>query len=53
MPQKLDPSELATFKELLIATMIETQTRAQLLMKKGIIGQQPAGISHGAKACAD
>ncbi len=40
MPQKLDPSELISFKELLISTMIETQTLAQLLMKKGIIDQQ-------------
>ena len=40
MPQKLDPSELITFKELLISTRIETQTLAQLLMKKGIISQQ-------------
>ena len=40
MPQKLDPSELVSFKELLISTMIETQTLAQLLMKKGIINQQ-------------
>ena len=40
MPQKLDPSELVSFKELLISTMIETQTLAQLLMKKGIIDQQ-------------
>ena len=40
MPQKLDPSELVTFKELLMSTMIETQTLAQLLMKKGIIEQQ-------------
>jgi hypothetical protein len=40
MSQKLNPSELTSFKELLISTMIETQTLAQLLMKKGIIGQQ-------------
>ena len=40
MPQKLDPSELVSFKELLISTMIEIQTLAQLIMKKGIIDQQ-------------
>ena len=40
MPQKLDPSELVSFKELIVSTMIETQTLAQLLMKKGIIDQQ-------------
>ncbi len=40
MPQKLNPSGLVSFKKLLISTMIETQTLAQLLMKKGIIDQQ-------------
>ena len=40
MPQKLDPSELVSFNELLMSTMIETQTLAQLIMKKGIIDQQ-------------
>ena len=40
MLQKLDPSELVSFNELLMSTMIETQTLAQLIMKKGIIDQQ-------------
>ncbi len=36
MAEKLDPSELTTFKELLMADMIEIQTIAQLLVEKGI-----------------
>ena len=40
MAEKLDPEELVSFKELLISNMIEIQALAQLLMKKGIIGQQ-------------
>jgi len=40
MAEKLDPKELASFKELLISNMIKIQALAQLLMKKGIIDQQ-------------
>ena len=40
MPEKLDPEELVSFKELLISNMIESQALAQLFMKKGIIDQQ-------------
>jgi len=36
MPEKLDPKELTTFKELLMADMMEVQTIAQLLVEKGI-----------------
>ncbi len=36
MAQKLDPKELVSFKELLMADMIEIQTIAQLLVEKGI-----------------
>ena len=35
-----DDQETVTFKELLISNMIEIQTVAQLLMEKGIIGEQ-------------
>ena len=37
MAQKLDPKELATFKELLMANSIQTDALAQLLIEKGII----------------
>ena len=40
MAQQLSPEELASFKELLISGMIEIQTIAQLLFKKGIIKQR-------------
>ena len=36
MPEKLDPKELTSFKELLMSDMIEIQTIAQLLVEKGI-----------------
>ncbi|KKL70638.1 hypothetical protein LCGC14_2102930 [marine sediment metagenome] len=36
MPEKLDPEELTSFKELLMADMMEVQTIAQLLVEKGI-----------------
>ena len=39
MAQKLDDSELVTFKELLLATSIQTDALAQLLIEKGIITQ--------------
>jgi hypothetical protein len=37
MAQKLDNSELVSFKELLMANSIQTDTLAQLLIEKGII----------------
>ena len=36
MPEKHDPKELTSFKELLMADMMEVQTIAQLLVEKGI-----------------
>ncbi len=36
MPEKLDPEELTSFKELLMADMIEIQIIARLLVEKGI-----------------
>ena len=39
MTQKLDNSELVSFKELLIANSIETDAFAQLLIEKGLITQ--------------
>ncbi len=36
MPEKLDPEELTSFKELLMADMMEVQTIAQLLVERGI-----------------
>jgi hypothetical protein len=37
MAEKLDPKEVVTFKELLIAGMIENQAIIQLLIEKGVI----------------
>ena len=37
MAEKLDPKEIVTFKELLIANSIETEALAQLLVEKGLI----------------
>ena len=39
MAEKLDPEELASFKELLIANSIQVDALAQLLIEKGIITQ--------------
>lgn len=39
MAEKLDPQQTVDFKELLIATMIEMQTLAELMFEKGIITQ--------------
>ncbi len=39
MAQKLDDSELVSFKELLMANAIQTDALAQLLIEKGIITQ--------------
>jgi len=40
MAKKLDPEEVVTFKELLIAGMIENQAIIQLLIEKGIITKE-------------
>ncbi len=37
MAEKLDPSELVSFEELLMANTIQTDALAQLLIEKGII----------------
>lgn len=39
MAEKLDPQQIADFKELMISNMIEIQAIVQLLMEKGIIEQ--------------
>ncbi len=39
MAQKLDDSELVSFKELLMANSIQTDALAQLLIEKGLITQ--------------
>ncbi len=44
MPEKLDPEELVSFKELLMADMIEIQTIAQLLVEKGIFSWEEYSI---------
>ena len=44
MAQKLDPKELASFKELLMADMIEIQTIAQLLVEKGVFSWEEYSI---------
>lgn len=40
MAEKLDSKEVVTFKELLIAGMIENQAIIQLLIEKGIITKE-------------
>jgi mannitol/fructose-specific phosphotransferase system IIA component (Ntr-type) len=40
MATKLDPSELVTFKELLIANSIQIDTAVQLLIEKGYFTEQ-------------
>ena len=40
MAQQLDPSELASFKELLMANSIQVDALCQLLIEKGLITQQ-------------
>ncbi len=37
MAEKLDPNELVTFKELLMANSIQVDALCQLLIEKGII----------------
>ncbi len=39
MAQKLDPQETASFKELLISEMIQSEALIRLLVKKGLITQ--------------
>ncbi len=40
MAEKLDPKELVTFKELLMANSIQLDAIAQLLIEKGIITKE-------------
>jgi hypothetical protein len=40
MATKLDPSDLVTFKELLIANSIQIDTAVQLLIEKGFFSEQ-------------
>ena len=40
MAEKLDPKEKVSFKEILIANMMEIQAAVQLLIDKGIITEQ-------------
>jgi len=40
MAQKIDPSELVTFKEFMLANAIQLDAITQLLIDKGIITQQ-------------
>ena len=40
MADKLDPKELVTFKELLMANSIQLDAIAQLLIEKGIITKE-------------
>ena len=44
MAKKLDPAELVSFKELLMANSIQIDALCQLLIEKGLITQ--AGIFH-------
>ncbi len=44
MPEKLDPEELVSFKDLLMADMMEIQTIAQLLVEKGIFSWEEYSI---------
>ena len=40
MVQKIDPSDLVTFKEFMLANSIQTDAITQLLIDKGIITQE-------------
>jgi len=40
MAKQLDPNELVSFKELLMANSIQVDTLCQLLIEKGIITQE-------------
>ena len=40
MPQPLDPNDLVTFKELLMANSIQVDALVQLLVEEGLISEQ-------------
>ena len=40
MAQKIDPADMVTFKEFMLANSIQTDTLTQLLIDKGIITQE-------------
>ena len=40
MGKKLDPKDLVTFKELLMANSIQVDTLTQLLIEEGLISEQ-------------
>ena len=40
MAQKLDDSELVTFKELLMANSVQVDALAQLMIRKGLISKE-------------
>jgi beta-N-acetylglucosaminidase len=40
MAEKLDPSEMVSFKELLMANSMQVDAIAQLLIKKGVFTKQ-------------
>jgi hypothetical protein len=40
MAQKIDPADLVTFKEFMLANSIQTDAITQLLIDKGIITQE-------------
>lgn len=40
MAEKLDPQDLVSFKELLIANSIQVDALAQLLIEEGLISEQ-------------
>jgi hypothetical protein len=40
MAKKLNPKDLVTFKELLMANSIQVDTLAQLLIEQGVISEQ-------------
>jgi hypothetical protein len=44
MAEKLDPKELVSFKELLMANSIQIDAVAQLLIEKGIIAKELSKI---------
>jgi len=40
MAQQLDPNEIVTFKEMLMANSVMVDALAQLLIEKGVIGEK-------------
>jgi hypothetical protein len=44
MAKKLDPSEIVSFKELLLANSIQIDTSVQLIIEKGLITEQDSFI---------